>query len=134
MTPFVRRCGNGPFRVGLMRQLEKRCGNAARRVPRKNPALLNPPKKNTKTRYATWACTCGSCETATAIATRNAFWPARHAIVTSATRETLTASGIRGSSPLTTGPSLPLTQSATFPCKNRPASCGRFPGTIRRNR
>ena len=26
------------FKVRLMRQLEKRCGNAARRVPRKNPA------------------------------------------------------------------------------------------------
>ena len=37
MANSMRRCGNGPFKVRLMRQLEKRCGNAARRVPRKNP-------------------------------------------------------------------------------------------------
>ena len=35
MTNFRMRCGNGPFKVRLMRQLEKRCGNAARRVPMK---------------------------------------------------------------------------------------------------
>ena len=31
------RCGNGPFVASLMRQLKKQCGNAAMRVPRKNP-------------------------------------------------------------------------------------------------
>ena len=36
MIDFGMRCGNGPFKVRLMRQLEQRCGNAARRVPRKN--------------------------------------------------------------------------------------------------
>ena len=33
----IKRCGYGPFRVSSMRQLEKQCGNAAGRVPRKNP-------------------------------------------------------------------------------------------------
>ena len=33
------KCGNGPFRVNWVRQLEKRCGNPARRAPRKNPAV-----------------------------------------------------------------------------------------------
>ena len=41
MLYFMRRCGNGPFRVRLVRQLEKRCGNAAGRVPRKNPDREN---------------------------------------------------------------------------------------------
>ena len=38
MKNIQKRCGNGPSKVRLMWQLEKRWGNAARRVPRKNSA------------------------------------------------------------------------------------------------